>query len=116
MEADCSCNNWSGIMDELSLYNRTLMNTEIPGILDNASNNSDPNGLIGYWKFDGNLDDSSGNKYEGTINSPLGSMAFSPDGRLFFDEINTGKIRIMKELKIVSLPFAKFSKLFRDWD
>ena len=57
MQADCSCNNWSGIIDELSLYNRTLMDTEIPGIFDNASNNSDSNALIGYWKFDGNLDD-----------------------------------------------------------
>ena len=116
MQADCSCNNWSGIIDELSLYNRTLMDTEIPGIFDNASNNSDSNALIGYWKFDGNLDDSSGNKNEGTINSPLGSMAFSPDGRLFFDELNTGKIRIMKEHKIVSLPFAKLSDYHLNWE
>ena len=43
-------------------------------------------------------------------------MAFAPDGRLFFDEKNTGKIRIMKDDKVLSTPFATVSDYYVNWE
>jgi aldose sugar dehydrogenase len=37
-----------------------------------------------------------------------GALAFAPDGRLFYDEVHTGKIRVVQEGKLLPDPFYTF--------
>ena len=108
-----SCNRWSGIIDELRMYDRTLGEDEIKQLFDMADV---PLGLIGYWKFDGDTKDVL-QRNEGTAITMLTSMVFAPDGRLFFNEKNTGAIRIMTpEQKILDNPFASVDDLYASWE
>jgi glucose/arabinose dehydrogenase len=108
-----SCNRWSGIMDELRMYDRTLGEDEIKQLFDMADV---PMGLIGYWKFDGDTKDVL-QRNDGTTVTMLTSMVFAPDGRLFFTEKNTGEIRIMTpEHKILESPFASVDDLYASWE
>jgi glucose/arabinose dehydrogenase len=108
-----SCNRWSGIIDELRIYDRTLGEDEIKKLFDMADV---PLGLIGYWKFDGDTKDVF-QRNDGTAITMLTSMVFAPDGRLFFNEKNTGAIRIMTpEQKILDNPFASVDDLYASWE
>jgi glucose/arabinose dehydrogenase len=108
-----SCNRWSGIIDELRMYDRTLGEDEIKQLFDMADVSL---GLIGYWKFDGDTKDVF-QRNDGTAITMLTSMVFAPDGRLFFTEKNTGAIRIMTpEQKILENPFASVDDLYASWE
>jgi glucose/arabinose dehydrogenase len=108
-----SCNRWSGIIDELRMYDRILGEDEIKQLFDMADV---PLGLIGYWKFDGDTKDVF-QRNDGTAITMLTSMVFAPDGRLFFTEKNTGAIRIMTpEQKILDNPFASVDDLYASWE
>ena len=108
-----SCNRWSGIIDELRMYDRTIGEDEIKQLFDMADV---PLGLIGYWKFDGDTKDVF-QRNDGTTITMLTSMVFAPDGRLFFTEKNTGAIRIMTpEQKILDNPFASVDDLYASWE
>jgi glucose/arabinose dehydrogenase len=108
-----SCNRWSGTIDEVRIYNRTLNDqevTQLNGLSDISS------GIVGNWKFDGNMDDILG-KNPGTGTTMVTSMKFAPDGRLFFDEKNTGEIRIMTtDGKILDNPFASVQDVYVSWE
>jgi glucose/arabinose dehydrogenase len=108
-----SCNRWSGIIDEVQMYNRTLGHHE----LNQLSSMSDiPSGMIGYWKFDGDTRDTM-QKNDGTNSTILTSMAFAPDGRLFFNEKNSGAMRIMTpEHDILNTPFATVEDVYVGWE
>ncbi|MBS3056528.1 MAG: LamG domain-containing protein [Candidatus Aenigmarchaeota archaeon] len=54
--------NFVGVVDEIKIWNRTLTKQEI---FDNYFN------LVGYWKFDGNVNDSGGNWNHGTIHGNI---------------------------------------------
>jgi glucose/arabinose dehydrogenase len=108
-----SCNRWSGMIDEVRMYNKTLNDQEVKQ-LDGLSNVS--GGLVGNWKFNGNTDDSLG-KNPGSGTTMVASMKFAPDGRLFFDEKNTGEIRIMTpDNKILDKPFASVQDVYVSWE
>jgi glucose/arabinose dehydrogenase len=108
-----SCNRWSGIIDELRMYNRALGEDEIKQLSGLADVTT---GLIGYWRFDGDTNDVF-QKSDGTAITLLTSMVFAPDGRLFFTEKNTGEIRIMTpEHKILDNPFASVNDLYVNWE
>ena len=108
-----SCNRWSGIIDELRIYDRTLGEDEIKQLFDMAEV---PFSLIGHWKFEGDTKDVF-QRNHGTTITMLTSMVFAPDGRLFFTEKNTGAIRIMTpEHKIVDNPFASVDDLYASWE
>lgn len=108
-----SCNRWSGIIDELRMYDRTLGEDEIKQLFDMSDV---PLGLIGYWKFEGDTKDVL-QRNDGTTITMLTSMVFAPDGRLFFTEKNTGAIRIMTpEHNIVDKPFASVDDLYASWE
>ena len=108
-----SCNRWSGIIDELRIYDRALADAEIKQLFDISDISL---GLIGYWKFDGDIRDVL-QTHNGTTLTMLTSMAFAPDGRLFFTEKNTGAIRIMTpEKKILENPFANVGDLYASWE
>ncbi|MDP8888154.1 MAG: PQQ-dependent sugar dehydrogenase [Thermoproteota archaeon] len=108
-----SCNRWSGIIDELRMYDRTLGEDEIKQLFDTADV---PFGLIGHWKFEGDTKDVF-QRNDGTTVTMLTSMVFAPDGRLFFTEKNTGAIRIMTaEHNILDNPFASVDDLYASWE
>jgi glucose/arabinose dehydrogenase len=108
-----SCNRWSGIIDELRIYNRMLGEDEIKQLFDVSDVSP---GLIGYWKFEGDTKDAL-QRHDGTNITMLTSMVFAPDGRLFFTEKNTGAIRIMTpEYNIIEKPFASVDNLYASWE
>ena len=108
-----SCNRWSGIIDEIRIYGRTLGEDEVKQLFEMSDVSS---GLIGYWKFEGDTKDAL-QRHDGTDITMLTSMVFAPDGRLFFTEKNTGAIRIMTpEYKIVEKPFVTVDDLYASWE
>ena len=108
-----SCNRWSGIIDEIRMYDRTLGEDEIKQLFNLSDVSS---GLIGQWKFEGDTRDVF-QRNDGTTITMLTSMVFSPDGRLFFTEKNTGAIRIMSpEHNILDEPFASVDDLYASWE
>jgi glucose/arabinose dehydrogenase len=108
-----SCNRWSGIIDELRMYDRTLGQDEINQLFNMADV---PFGLISHWKFEGDTKDVL-QRNDGTTITMLTSMVFATDGRLFFTEKNTGEIKIMTpEHKILDNPFASVDDLYASWE
>ncbi len=110
-----SCNRWTGILDDLRIYNKALDKEEISDIYSNASD-TNTRGLIAHWTFDDQLDDVSGNGNSGEHSTLLSSMAFTPDGRLFISEKNTGQVRIMKDSQVLAEPFVVIDDYFVDWE
>jgi glucose/arabinose dehydrogenase/plastocyanin len=106
---------WSGIIDQFRFYNRAINESEVKEIFFDDSPSTVSDGLVGYWTFENSLNDISG-KNKGNLDSIITSMAFTPDGRLFFDEKNTGKIRIMKDDRVLSAPFAVLSDYHANWE
>jgi glucose/arabinose dehydrogenase len=108
-----SCNRWSGVIDEVRMYDRALSGNEV-ALLTALSDV--PSGLIGHWKFDGDTSDALGQN-DGTNITMMTSMVFAPDGRLFFTEKNTGAIRIMTaEGEILDDPFAGVEDVYASWE
>jgi glucose/arabinose dehydrogenase len=108
-----SCNRWSGVIDELQMYDRALGDDQIKQLYDLSDISF---GRIGSWKFEGDTRDSL-QKHDGTTVTMLTSMIFAPDGRLFFTEKNTGAIRIMTpENVILDNPFASVDDLYASWE
>ncbi len=114
-----STHRWSGIIDELVLFDKALSAdevsqlsrmTEILGELSGGGH------ITANWSFDNNFGDSSGQGNDGTLSTLLASMAFAKDGRLFFSEKNTGKIRIMKDEAIRDEPFAYLPDVYVSWE
>lgn len=113
-DAYCSCQLANGIIDEVRYYNYSLAPEEVGDI--NAQQGSATEGLVGYWKFDGDLRDYSGYGNDLFYNTMISSMAFAPDGRLFYNEKNSGNIRIMVDQDILDRPFASISDIHTSWD
>ena len=111
-----TCNLWSGIIDEFRFYDRAINQSEVKEIFFNDSPSTVPDGLVGYWTFENSLNDISGNKNNGNLDSIITNMAFTPDGRLFFDEKNSGKIKIMKGDRVLPTPFATVSDYYTSWE
>src|ERR671917_1023 len=108
-----SCNRWSGIIDELHMYDRALGDDQIKQLYDLSDISF---GLIGSWKFEGDTRDFL-QKHDGTTVTMLTSMLFASDGRLFFTEKNTGAIRIMTpDNVILENPFANVNDLYASWE
>ena len=119
--AYCStCNLASAIVHDLRFYDRALTDNEVKDAFLNSSSStkvsSTLNHLIGHWKFDGSLTDTSGNNNDGTLYTLVASMVFAPDGRLFFTEKNSGNIRIMKDDKVFAKPFVTISDAYVNWE
>ena len=111
-----TCNWWSGVISDIRFYNRTINESEVREIFSNDSSDIVSNSLVGYWPFNDSLNDTSGNNNNGILNSLISSIAFTPDGRLFFTEKNTGKIRIMKDNRVLPTPFATISDTYVSWE
>ncbi len=94
---------WNGAIDEIRLYDRAISEDELQNLSDYSKyfqllrSPSNDMGLIAYLPFDEGMQDLSGNQHKGKIVLPTVSMAFSPDGRLFFSVRDAGEIRIMRQ-------------------
>jgi glucose/arabinose dehydrogenase len=115
-----STHRWSGIIDEVALYNRPLSSDEISMLASQSepvlSVSGDQTRLVTHWSFDRNVDDQSGHGNDGNLSTLLSSMVFAPDGRMFFAEKNTGYIRIMQDDKILPEPFAFLPDVYVSWE
>jgi glucose/arabinose dehydrogenase len=101
---------WGGIIDEVGIYNKSL--TEEVNGTDNGSF------LVAHWPFDGTVQDTAGNSFANYMIQTVG-MAFAPDGRLFFTEKNTGKIRVLDTAQndtVLEEPFAIVPDLRNDME
>jgi hypothetical protein len=68
-----SCNRWSGVVDEVRMYDRALDAGEVVQLSDLTDV---PSGLIGHWKFDGDTGDALG-RNDGTSITMMTSMVFA---------------------------------------
>jgi len=113
---------WSGTLDEVLFFNYALSDGEVEKIFNNQSVITKPKDqqmvkeILGEWRFENNLKDSSGKGNDGTMVTMLGSLAFAPDGRLFILEKNTGFVKIQKNGLILEKPFTRISDVHHDWE
>lgn len=109
---------WTGTIDDLALYNRTLTQDEIRSIYanENSYHDKSTSGLVSHWSFDVSLDDGAASNLDndGMLRTLISSMVFTPDGRLFFSEKNTGLIKIMEDDKVLKEPFANITDYYVD--
>ena len=129
----CSCSTLTASYDELRLYNRTLTDQEVSELntssdsLQSSPNplvpsgiiqpKSTPSGLVGQWKFNGDLSDSSSYHNDAKYWSLTSSMAALPDGSVLMGEKNSGTIDIIDTNgKISSKPFAAISPIYIGWE
>jgi glucose/arabinose dehydrogenase len=111
-----TCNMWTGTIDDLRIYNESLDQNEIKNIFLNKSTSIGSNNLVAHWTFDDTLNDISRYNNDGTEVTLVGGMTFAPDGRLFFTEKNTGKIKIMKDNQVYKTPFAIIPDYYVNWE
>jgi glucose/arabinose dehydrogenase len=102
------------ILDEVQIFDRPLTEKEIMEILHVPDQVL--SGIVGYWKLDNDLGDVSENQNEGYIRTTrsrtyIPSMAFAPDGRLFFTEKTNGVMRIMVGDNVLTEPFVRISNV-----
>ena len=102
-------NAWKGYLDDVRYFGYALTDSQAQQIFQNKVENLKP--LLGYWPMDNDTDDKSGNGHDGRIAIQAVSMAFAPDGRLFFTEKNSGEVRIMQGNRVLEEPFIKLKGL-----
>lgn len=101
---------WKGTIDEVRLFNRILSPNEIEALF--RGNHNRLEGVAAYWPFDNGTNDLSSTGNDGRIASQAVSMAFVPDGRLFFTEKNLGDIRIIREDHLLPKSFVHINHVF----
>lgn len=110
---------WGGTIDDMGLFNRALTEQEVKTIFASVSKTpatAIPSGLVGYWPFEGSVGDASGRNNPTAYLIQAASMTFASDGRMFFTEKNTGKIRIMQNDSVLDVPFATVPDLHYDME
>lgn len=103
-------NAWKGSVDDIRLFNRDISDSEIKNIFTGGFQSLP--GLVGYWPFDNNTKDGSGNRNDGIITIQAVSMAFAPGNRLYFTEKNAGEVKIMQDDIVLPQPFVKLRNVY----
>ena len=89
-----SGDDYTGLMDEVSIWNRALTSEEVSGLY-NYELSGNESGLISYWQFnDGigtSLTDGSGNNYHATINNATWNGDGAPIVVPYFASLNVGE-------------------------
>jgi glucose/arabinose dehydrogenase len=105
---------WNGAIDEVRIYEQAISEDDIEMLSDysnyiqTSSASSMDNRLIAYLPFEDGTIDESRKQVDSKLILPAASMAFSPDGRLFFSVMDAGEIRIMnKDLTPLEEPFVR---------
>jgi glucose/arabinose dehydrogenase len=111
-----SCNRWAGVIGDVRIYNKSLSQDEIKNTVLSTSATGSMPGLVGHWPLDGNLSDVSNFSNNGNMITPMASMAFTPDARLFYTIKNTGEIKILKDNRTLPVPFATLHDVYADWE
>ena len=107
----------NGIIDDIGIWNRALTQQEITSLYTQNYVAQIPsyvstNGLVGYWPFNGNANDASGNGNNGTVNGSIltndrfgkPSAAYSFDGSSnYIDVPNSSSFNFTKNKMTVSL-------------
>jgi hypothetical protein len=68
---------FKGQLDDIAIFNRALTQEEITAlytgtpITQNLPSYLPKDGLVGYWPFNGNANDESGNENHGTVNGAI---------------------------------------------
>src|SRR5947208_3013079 len=75
-----------------------------------------PKDIVGYWKFDGNLNDTSQFHNDGKMHTLVSSMSFAPDGKLYFAEKNTGNIMVIPGTGSKPSLFVHIPDSFVSWE
>lgn len=127
--AYCHCSTVTAAYDELRIYNRSLNAQEVSQITSSAGNpnplilggllrpQQEVTGLVGQWKFDGDLTDSSQYHNDAHYVSLVSSMVTMPDGRVLFGEKNSGNIDVLDSNgNLMSKPFATISPIHVGWE
>jgi len=88
--------NFSGIIDELRIYNRSLTKKEI---LDLYNKEDIRNGLIAYFPFEGNANDLSGKNNHGNVSGATITRGIEGLDYILLDSKNLGNLSIDDEKK-----------------
>jgi glucose/arabinose dehydrogenase len=109
---------WTGDIDDLQIFNMSLDMEQISKVFNNPNSkaNIDSKNLIGFWRFNNDLNDTSGNNNHGQEITLISSMVFTPDGRLFFSQKDTGMVKVMKDEVVNTKPFAMISDHYSSWE
>jgi glucose/arabinose dehydrogenase len=108
-----SCNRWAGVIDEVQFYDRALDLNEIAQVYQTEALDQGP---VGHWKFENNTSDELGEN-DGTSTTLITSMAFAPDGRLFFSEKNSGEVRVLSsDFDLQDEPFVRVDDVYASWE
>ncbi|MDD4986082.1 MAG: LamG domain-containing protein, partial [Dehalococcoidales bacterium] len=84
---------FKGNIDEVSIYNRALSQTEIQALMANRPT-SNPDGLVAYYSFDdGTAIDNSGNGYDGTVNGASAAL-----DRMIYDDFKPNPFKPLNPL------------------
>ena len=108
---------FTGKLDDIGIWNRALTQSEITSLYTQNYVAQIPsyvptNGLVGYWPFNGNANDASGNGNNGTVNGSIltndrfgkPSAAYSFDGSSnYIDVPNSSSFNFTKNKMTVSL-------------
>jgi hypothetical protein len=88
-------NYFNGTLDDIGIWNRALTQQEITSLYTQNYVAQIPsyvptNGLVGYWPFNGNANDESGNGNNGTVNGATLTLdkLGSSNGAYSFDGVN----------------------------
>ena len=114
---------FNGTLDDIAIYDRSLTEPEISSIFTEGNKsvtNNIPsyvpkNGLIGWWPFNGNANDESGNNRHGTVNGATlsddrngnANCAYSFDGINNYISIDTNYLEDFKNGQTISLWFNR---------
>ncbi len=112
-----SSDYFSGIVDDIAIYKRPLSEQEITALFtntplkENVPSYVPKDGLVGYWPFNGNADDESGNGNNGTNNGAtlttdrngIANSAYSFDGNSNFIVTNNINSNIFSNGITISL-------------
>ncbi len=83
---------WKGEIDDIAIYNRALTQQEVTNLYNAQTIPSyvPTNGLVGYWPFNGNANDESGNGNNGTVNGATltTDRNGNPNSAYYFDYLN----------------------------
>lgn len=104
----------SGTIDDVLIYNRTLGSSEIDNSFSHPAYNDKD--LVGAWLFDQNLLDSSQYHNGGEMQTLVSSMTFSPDGKLFFVEKNTGNVMVLPKIESAAALFVHIPDSYVSWE
>jgi hypothetical protein len=100
--------SFKGKLDDIAIYNRALTQEEVTSLYSGSTTSNVPayvpsNGLVGWWPFNGNANDESGNGYNGTVNGATlttdrngnANKAYSFNGNnISFNILNLNKLSI----------------------